>query len=455
MNMKNKKMKIDMSLLKKSNILLIVVLFCATLNVEGRKPDYEKTKTITKEFTCTSNSEVKVSHRRGPLRIQHVDGNQGRLEVKIIVAGEDEADLEKLMNAMSIDLNQSGDFIALESGMDIKSWNSSTTLFITKSKIELKDGTRITSKVDKISIEATLFIPKIRKAVFGNKYDNIELISCQASEVEVDIHSGTFKAEDINADTKVKIKYGKFDLKQVANLTIESHDSKGTLGNIHHLILNDKYSDFSIGNVLSLNANLHDANLILGNVGEDANIIDKYSVIELGNFIQGKWDLHDSKINAGTGKFIKINSKYSDIVTEVVQQLEINSHDDNFRHKEIANLLIVESKYTSYEIGNITESLLVQSSHDDDLTATKVGASITAIDLYGKYSEFEVPLPKEIGFDLDVKTIYGDLSYPEDGTELIKHIEKDSELILSVRSIKSPNQLKIQLVGHDCKFKLD
>ena len=439
----------------KFKIALLFSLLTFSLFASGLKSAHEKTKNIVEEFDVNSSSNVFFSHRRGTLRVKYIDGNKGRVEANITVAGDDPDDVQKLLDAISIDISKANGRTEIYTGKNIKSWSSSSGLFSTKHKIELDNGKEIHTKIDQISIAATLYLPKIGTLSLRSRYDDMIIESCQADQLEIDVHAATLQAADLNMSTKVKIKYGKLDLNQVADFKLESHDSKGTMGNINKFTLIDKYSDFTIGNVQSLDAKLHDANITMGNVGEDANIIDKYSVIILGNMQNGKWELHDSKITAGTTNHLNITSKYTDFIIDAATKMDIQSHDDNFKLKEVKTLHAINSKYTAYDIGKLELGIYADLSHDDDFDVDQVSTAITGIELNGKYSTFNIPIPSGMGYALDAKTKYGQINYPKEGLKESRHIEKDSSLEITAVAADGSSNLKIVLVGHDCKFNLD
>jgi hypothetical protein len=306
----------------------------------------------------------------------------------------------------------------------------------------------------------------------------------------VDLRSGMLKANPLDSDTHVRIKYGKLDLQYLGDLNLDSHDSKGKIGNVNNLIIEDKYSEIQLGNaesfeanlhdsdislgnvncgafiidkyseivlgnVASLNADLHDSNLFLGNVSGDANIVDKYSEIKFGHMENGEWNLHDSQIIIENASHLKIRTKYTDFEMKDVLSVTLNSHDDDFKINKIDYLKISESKYTDYLIRELNKSMDIGYSHDDDYVVERSGKELSTLNFNGKYTEFRMPLPLSTSYNLKGTMKYGDLKYPKDGIEETRYVKDDDEFEIEGKAADGSEFLHVKIEAHDCDINLD
>ena len=467
--------------------LLLLISFLAFTG----KAKNEKKKTINKSFVVNSDSEVSFDHRRGELIVEYIDGDEARLEATVIVKGEDEEDVQTILDAMDVEVNEFGGGIEINTNENIKSWSTNSGWFWTRHKLVLKNGIEITSKVEQVTINAILYIPKVNVLSLGAKYDDIRVVTCQANKIVVDLHSGVLKANNgIDADAHIKIKYGKLDLQYVGDLRLESHDSKGSVGNVNNLVIDDKYSDIELGNVNSLEATLHDSDISLGNVSEaaiindkyseiqmgnvaslsarlhdsdlylgnvtgDANIVDKYSEIKFGHMQNGDWDLHDSKIVIENAGHLKVRTKYTEFEMKDVNSLSLNSHDDDFEINKIDDLTISESRYTQYQIRELAKTMDIGYSHDDDYIVEKSSSELSKLDFNGKYTNLKLPLPSNLNYNLKGTMKYGNLKYPKDGVKETRYVKDGSDFEIEGVAVDGSEMLSVKIEAYDCNINLE
>jgi len=444
-----------MKVLNKYRFLPLLLVLVLPISAFAKKSAYEKSKTIVKEFDVTASSMVLFKHRRGSMEVRYVDGNIGKVEATVIVKGDDEADVQVLLDAMEIETDILGDRTEINTGHNIKSWSSSNGIFWSRHKIVLKSGREITSRVEQVTINAILYLPKVKELSLNLRYDDIKIESCQAAQLNVDIHSGKLRVATIGSNTYVKVKYGEVQAQQLGDLKLESHDSKGTIGNLGSLVITDKYSEFTFGNLGSLEASLHDGELTAGNVTGDANIQDKYSEIQLGNIENGNWSLHDSDIKILNAGDLKIKTKYTNFKMQDITSIKLNAHDDNFILKSVGDFKIIESKYSEYEIQALKRKLDIDYSHDDDFEIEESGKELSEVNFNGKYTDLRLPLPGGMGYALKGTLRYGDLKYPKAGLKQSRYVKDHDNFEIEAVPEDGTNKLVVNIEAHDCRINLE
>jgi len=444
-----------MKQLKKYNLVLLLICMALPVMASAKKSDNEKTKEIYEEFEVNENSKVYFKHRRGTLRVKYIQGNKARVEATVTVKGDDLDDIQTLMDALTIDITEENGQLEIKTANKIVSWSSNSGLWGSKHKIVLSNGKVINTKVDDITIHATLLLPKVEQLSLNNRYDDIVIEGYKANKLGVDIHSATLRTGDLMSDTYVKIKYGKLDVQNVQDLNLDSHDSKGTVGNIGQLLLKDKYSDLKFGNLQSLEADLHDANIEFESIGGDANIKDKYSVIRIKDMYNGTWDLHDSKVIANNVFKIKVKTKYSDIILDKAISIEMDCHDDDLKVELIETLNLTKSKYTKISIGTLEKNLYAEDSHDDHIDIDASSSKFQGLKFNAKYSDLNLPLPAGMGYTIDANMKYGELNYPKKGLKEMRYIKDGSDLEVHAVAADGSKDVVVSIQGHDCKINLE
>lgn len=443
-----------MNLQKKFNLVFVLALFALPLIGSTEKSDNEQTKEIVEEFDVNANSNVYFKHRRGTLTVKYIAGSKGKVEATVTVKGDDLEDIQDLLDAMTVDVNRENGQIEIKTANKIVSWSSNSGLWGKRHKIVLSNGKVIHSKVDDITVEAVLYLPKVNKLSLNNRYDNIIIEGYQADKLGIDIHSATIRAGSLLSDTYIKVKYGKLDIENVQDLNLDSHDSKGKVGDIGQLLLKDKYSDFEFGNLKKLEADLHDANIEFKSINGDANIKDKYSVISLLDMQDGIWDLHDSKISVTSAGKVRAKSKYTNFDLGILSGLTIDSHDDDIKIDEIDELLVPHSKYTKYEIGLLNNGLYSESSHDDNFDINRSSGAFAGLKIDGKYTKIDLPMPAGIGYAINADMKYGELIYPEEGLKEMRYVKDGSELEVKGVAADGSKNVEVIIKCHDCKIDL-
>ena len=468
----------------------VLLLLCIPFLAYSKKAKTEKKKIISKSFVTNIDSEVMFHHRRGELVVEYIEGNEARVEATVTIRGEDANDVQTILDAMDIFINETGARTEINTSDNIKYWSTSNNWLWSRHKLVLENGTEIKSKVEQITIDAILYLPKTKVLSLNSKYDDIRIVSCKANTLVVNLRSGTLKANALDSDAHIKVKYGKLDLQYLGDLKLDSHDSQGSIGNVNNLIIedkyseielgnvesleanlhdsdislgnvscdaiiNDKYSEIELGNVASLTADLHDSELFLGNVTGDANIMDKYSEIKFGHMENGDWDLHDSQIIIENAGHLKIRTKYTDFEMKDVLSMTLYSHDDDFKINKIDNLTISESKYTDYLIRELNKSLDIGYSHDDDYTVEKSGKELSTLNFRGKYTELRMPLPISTSYNLKGTMKYGDLKYPKDGIDETRYVKDDNDFEIEGKAADGSELLHVKIEAHDCDINLD
>jgi len=444
-----------MKILFKYNIILVLLFGLVPFLANAKKVKHKQNRNITKSFLVDRESEVVFSHRRGELTVIHVDENEARVEATVTVIGEDANDVQNIIDAIEIDIDNIGNRTAINTADIVKYWSTSNNFFWSRHKLVLKSGIEITSKVEQITIDATLYLPKVKVVSLSSRYDDILIKSCQAEKLNVDIRSGELKTGLVSSSTYVKVKYGKLDMQQLGDFILDAHDSKGSVGNVKHLTLMDKYSEFTLGNVSSLKAELHDSDIFMGNVAGDAKIVDKYSDIKLGNMKNGDWDLHDSDITIENADHLRIRTKYTNFKMKDVASISLNAHDDDFNIDKVGEFEIADSKYSDYDIGEVSKHMDITSSHDDDFRVDRSGAEFCELDFNGKYTNLTLPLPSNIGYKISGNMKYGDFKYPKDGLKETRYIKEHDSLEIEAEAADGAGVLDISIEAHDCKINLE
>lgn len=309
----------------------------------------------------------------------------------------------------------------------------------------LLNGEKIRIKEYKINHE--LRIPKAANLKLNNKYSDIEMDAPEGNAelilYNTNLHASDFpKGLSIEAkyskisvtdirdrakldfyDTDIKFnscgdavitsKYSKFEAAKTGRLTIDSYDDDFEIAAADHIKLQAKYSDFvSQANVGDLNLNLYDCNIQVKSA-KNGTYAGKYSELKLGD----------------------------------IQKLNVaESYEDNFFMRKTEDIQISESKYSLYEIDEVSSFSVI--GYNDEVTIRKLTPSFSGIDMKGKYGKLEI-YAGNVPFRVDFKIKYAKLDIPE-SVKVIKQIKENGDLEL----IGNETGGKISVEGYDMKVMI-
>ena len=433
-------------------ILLIFSPFYIQANNIGGKT-LEKTKVIEKSFDLGTNGEVRIKHKRGPIRVERTSGNKVEIKITLKVKGDDEGEIQEVFNQLDLSEVHHGNRLEIESVLNIKSWSTFSFGFYKRTSLVFKDGTKLTS-IKEIDIDFLLLVPKLKSLELSNKYENIYLEDMEC-DVKVNLYSADLKGADIVGDFDLKIKYGKVKLGNMQNATLDVYDSDMILGDTKNFELESKYSEIEVGDIETARLDSYDDKIKIGKVNGDLNIKDKYSDFKITSFENGNWAIYDSDfIINGDINELNLTSKYSSYVMQSVGKLNgSNIYDDDFKIKKLGDFNCT-SKYGNFEIGSFSGQLDFHS-YDDDIIIRTVENSFKGMTVTGKYSKVILPIGGKVKYALEANLTYGSVDYPESNFENIYYKEKSSKIEIKGK-IKgaSADAPKIKIEAYDSTIKL-
>ena len=440
-----------MRLSNKYNRLLAFIFLCSAA-VSLKLDVQEKSKTFKKVLTVNESSIVDIEHRRGDLNIYHTNEKQAYVEVELKVRGSVEEDLQKIIDKFSIEVSEKQNEIYVRTKTQIESWSETNNMFSSKFRVKFSDGDVIKNKIEDLELICNLYIPKIKTLRAANRYDNIlwDNIDCN---VEADIYSGKIEGSSIQGNVKIRSKYSKIFIGDMANGDLNIYNSTLNMGNAENLIIVDKYSKFKLKNSKSLDLNLHDSDLEAGKIDGKLNVVAKYSDLDIESCASSKIDFHDTDLKLAKCGSMEIESKYSTFILGELTDLLMTSHDDNLMADRICGVEVIDTKYSEYKVTNFTGALDVKASHDDDFVFTKI-EDFEGLHFVSKYSTLNFPIPSSMACEVVAELKYGSLKIDRSNFVISREIEKDSKLELEGKT-EGTNHKMVKVVAYDSKIKFD
>jgi len=219
------------------------------------------------------------------------------------------------------------------------------------------------------------------------------------------------------------------------------------LPKIELLSAKNKYSDIIFSELnCDLDVELYSGKLKGNNIDGDLSLEMKYGEVNIGSFKSGSFEIYDCNVTTDEGGKVKIESKYSDLVLGNMEDLSMDSYDDDMILGDVKNNFEIETKYSDVKIGSFASSTM--DLYDTDVKG-KGGGSL---ELTSKYGAFDFKSLKEVKLslyddDFEVDEI-SDLTIKESKYSEIEMDEFDGQI-----SITSSYQDKISVLNTITDFK--
>ena len=308
--------------------------------------------------------------------------------------------------------------------IDMKFWSQRISR-MNKTKLDLKDGKKITLTEFKISGE--LKIPTGTNLDLTSKYSNIELADI-LGRLNLELYNDKLYGGNVGSNSSIKAKYSTLEFKTMKNVTAELYNTDIETEDIENLNLESKYSKIFGKNALDMDIDSYNDKLVFeitGNVDFNA----KYSSFRAEKSGMLTTESYNCTVIISDLGDIKINSKYSKFEFIKGNNCTISSaYNDGFKSTMLKSLNISESKYGTYKIDELTGSLIVKEGYSDKFVIPKTGLDFNGIKINEKYGKITLGVPDKLAYKLKANVKYPNLNFNEDAFTIRIKIKESSNL---------------------------
>lgn len=208
----------------------------------------EKVKNYSKSYPMDANDRLNISNQYGKVIVNAWNRNEVQVNVQIKSYSDDDATAQKMIDAVSISDNKSGDEISFSTNFGQGSGRSIWDLFN-----QQNDHHRV-------EVNYTINMPAKNALSIRNRYGSTE-IPDMGGKVSIDCAYGSFNAGSLmGPDNQVNVRYGSAKFENTTSADV-----------------NVSYGSLDMGNAGSLNAVLHYSSAKIGKIRNSANINGHYA----------------------------------------------------------------------------------------------------------------------------------------------------------------------------------
>ena len=417
--------------------LITATIFLIVISASAQS--HEASKSLNKNAGVPENVTLEMSNQSADLKFFTTDDNVVKIKTDIKISGKSKEDVDKVIKAIEefeFDLN--GDVLNIDTRF-YKSMHSVNN----RRTITLLNGDKV--RINEFKISHELHIPKTANLNLNNKYSDIFMQSLDG-EADLNLYSSKLEAGDFSKNTIIATKYSKLFVQNFKkDIELDLYDSDLKFKKSGNVIVKSKYSKIEAEESGSIEAESYDDKYYIDNIS-DLKLNAKYSdLVSEAETNQLNLELYDCNIKLKSAKQCTFNGRYSELELGNVASLKIDdSYDNDFQLSKTKKVEIGKSKYSKYEMDE-NSGFKLDDSYDDDIIIDKVTSDFSEISLNGKYGNLAVDVG-HVPFQLDFNIKYAKIDIPED-VNTIKHVEKSSQLEL----LANKSGGKIQVEGYDMK----
>ncbi|WKK64832.1 hypothetical protein [Lutimonas zeaxanthinifaciens] len=280
-------------------ILLVVPMLCIA-NPLNKKWDYEKTKTIKKEYNVNADAALNIKNKYGNVDVISWDQNRVVIEVTITVSGNNESKVEDRLSKIDVKFENSSSYVSAETKFNNNSkswWNSGNKMSY---QIDYKVKVPVTNSVDLNNDYGTISLNEIKgqaeincdygKVLIGSLYHNNNSINIDyTSDSEIELMNGG----SINAD------YSKFRVEKANKIELNADYTNSEFVEIEDLEFNCDYGKIEVDKAGSVEGNGDYLTMRFGTIKNKLHIDADYGSIKVAKMMNGFNELYVHSDYAG------------------------------------------------------------------------------------------------------------------------------------------------------------
>ncbi|MCA0932122.1 hypothetical protein LCM02_06640 [Lutimonas saemankumensis] len=280
--------------------ILLVIPMLSIANPWKKKWDYEKTKTIKKEYSVNADAALNIKNKYGNVDVISWDQNKVVIEVTITVSGNNESKVVERLSKIDVEFESSKSLVSAETKFNNKSknwWNSGSKMSY---QIDYKVKVPVTNKVDLNNDYGTISLNEIKgqaeincdygKVLIGSLHHNNNSINIDyTSDSEIEYMNGG----SINAD------YSKFRLEKANNIDLNADYTDSEFMSVEELKFVCDYGKIEVDKAASIEGNGDYLTMRFGTIKNKLRIQADYGSIKVDKMMKGFRELYVHSDYAG------------------------------------------------------------------------------------------------------------------------------------------------------------
>ena len=405
-------------------------------------------KTYTWKYAVNMDGNVELNNYDCNITIHTWDKGETEFHLAVdatLRSEEDAATLDKYLQNMKF--SNSAALVSFKDSF----WETRNSI-MGKMTMKLEGGKTVS--LTQFSMKGELWIPLGCKFELQSKYSEINMEDF-SGQLTLDLYNDNFYGGNLTGKADITDKYSTMEFKELKDVRANLYNSKFNSKSIGDLKIESKYSKFTTVNSGILDISSYNDKYNFVNVG-NITFVAKYSDLRAEIAGQVNLNCYEGSVTLKEAKDMKIISKYADFQFGKADNITITStYNDKLVAEKLISLRINESKYCSFRISELINTLTESDGYEDKFTIVKAGQEFKELNVAGKYVEISLGLPKTIDFRFKAKIEYAKLDMDESVLSPKIKISKGSSLEYdAVKGTDKEGMPLIEVNGYQMSLKI-
>jgi hypothetical protein len=427
--------------------ILLIILYTGLIS-NSYAAEKELQKTFTWKYAINKDGSVILDNYDCNLTIHTWDKAETEYHLAIDAKTRSDEDAAVLDNYLQ-NLKFSNSATSVKFGNSF--WETRNNI-MGRMTMKLEGGKSIA--LTDFTIKGELWIPAGCRFELTSKYSEINMEDF-AGQLILNLYNDNLYGANLKGRTELEDKYSTIEFKEMKDLKADLYNSKLQAANTGNLKIGSKYSKVTAVSSGNLDIDSYNDTYTIPTTG-DVIFTAKYSDLKTESSGQVTFDCYEGSLDMKDVKDVKVTSKYADFQFGTAGDITVtSSYNDKFAALKLKSLKINESKYCSFRIEELTNSVTESDGYEDKFNILKSGQEFKGISVDGKYIDLSLNLPKAIDFRLRAKIDYPKLDMDESQlkskTKIIdgSHMEYDA-----VKGTEKDGMPVIEFNGYEMSLKI-
>ena len=405
---------------------LLLMGFMASGSSAAARVIKETKESWSCEKTLGAATPICFKNKSGPLRVETWDKNSVKVDISVIIDGDDDQ-VKKIMDYIkTINFQQSGDTVLFNTRF-WKSMSSGTGISINNFHFPANQ-VRVTLLncevvvLRKLDLSFVLTMPKDNPFSLTQAYENVTLPDLNG-KINLNLYESDMIAGKLPNCQIMVAKYGKATIDSVKDAVFTLYETNLKLSHAGNLTIDSKYSETEIGSAGKLSINSYEDKMHILRHGV-LGVKGKYTTFTLGDFSKGAFDLYECNLTAGNSDVVAMTAKYCTVKLISCKGAAITSYENKFSFDRVGDLK-AGSGYSSFKVTQLDGSLIMTGSNEDKVSVLQVGKTFTGIELVCKYTDVDLMFEPGTAYKLDADLKYTSCNFPKSSFREIRYHKED------------------------------
>ena len=427
-----------------TTLCILLVAACANLQGTVERSSITDSQTWEESFTVDENADFKLACRESDVFITTWDQNRVDVKVTLTVEAYEREELDKMLAAFKPSISGSNRGVSVQNPDCISETvtNRQTKIRINNQVIKVKSyryrfEIRMPASND---LNAKVRFSTIKLGEHRNKV-NLELYECEVT------------GNGINSlETIATLKFCDGTLGAARRMRLNTYESNLTLKTIKSLQSDLKFSNLRFEGITDAEITAYETDLDLGKTNL-VRLDHNFGKTEISEARRLRLNAYEMELSLGQiDELIISNGRFSKVDVGKAGYMFMVGYESSVILNSVDSLEL-DARFCDVDVGLLQKSLKV-SGYESDLRFSLISAQFNKISIDARFTQAELHLAKNSGYQLESNIAYGQLEIPESDLTGIRVERKGNNVKATGRTKDYNGDARVEISGYETKVRL-